>query len=215
MSQHLSRRLIMSGALSLAAVPALAATPAARRLSFSVFRNGAHIGEHQMVFAGDAGAPVVTTEVSMVVKLGPLPVYRYHHHAVERWTAGRFLSLDTATEANGKAQKVTARRSDGGLVIETLKGRVAAPANATPFTHWNLEAFGKPLFNPQEGKLLKVTAARKGAAQIKLANGKSVEAQLWVVRGETEIDDWYDAAGVWTGLKGSLKDNSVIEYRRI
>jgi hypothetical protein len=48
--------------------------------------------------------------------------------------------------------------------------------------------------------MLKVTAARKG--------------DTWSVRGEAEIDDTYDESGVWTALRGKLKDGSMIEYRR-
>jgi hypothetical protein len=198
----ISRRLILLGGLALTApAPAWAAMPPGGKLAFAVSRNGAQVGEHHMSFAGDPASPVVTTDVRMLVKLGPVPVYRYIHHAVERWAGGRFASLETTTDANGKGQKVSARRTEAGLTIETGKGRIAAPANAAPFTHWNPQVFGRPLFNPQEGKLLKVTAARNGA--------------MWSIRGEAEIDDWYDEAGVWTRLRGKLKDGSTMEYRRL
>ncbi|OXE35340.1 MAG: hypothetical protein CGW95_14425 [Phenylobacterium zucineum] len=210
-----SRRTLFAAGLSLAAPSAPAAGLSASRLSFSVFRGEVKVGEHVMEFTGGPSAPVVTTEVSLLVKLGPVPVYRYRHHAVERWVAGRFASLDTTTNSNGKREKVIARRSTEGLTLETLKGPVAIPPTAAPLTHWNPEAFGGPLFNPQEGKLLRVSATRKGASQIALADGRLVNAQLWSIRGETEIDDWYDAAGVWTGLKGKVQDGSFIAYRRL
>lgn len=195
-----SRRLILLGLALAAPVPLWAAVPGARRLAFVVYRNGAHVGEHHMSFTGDPTAPTVTTDVDMVVRLGPVPVYKYRHHAVERWATGWFTSLETSTDGNGKLQKVSARRTDGGVVIDTGKGKTTGPANAAPFTHWNPEVFGKPLFNPQDGKMLKVTAARKGA--------------VWSIRGEAEIDDTYDADGVWTALSGKLKDGSKMTYRR-
>ncbi|MES2341164.1 MAG: DUF6134 family protein [Pseudomonadota bacterium] len=196
------RRLIAGGLACLAPGLALAAVPAARRLTFSVLRNGTRIGEHMMAFSGDPAAPVVTTEVRMTVKIGPVPVFRYHHRAVERWSSGRFVSLETRTDSNGKAERVSARRTEGGVIIETAGARITGPANVRPFTHWNPEVFSGPLFNPQEGKLLKVTARRISPGQ-------------WAVRGEAEIDDFYDEAGVWTALKGRLKDGSILEYRRV
>jgi hypothetical protein len=197
----IDRRLLLASGL--AALPgfALAAAPASRRLAFHVLRNGTRIGEHVMSFAGDPTSPTVTTEVRMAVKLGPVPVFRYRHHAVERWTGSKFASLETTTDSNGKAERVSARRAEAGVVIETAKGRITGPAGVRPFTHWNPEVFGAPLFNPQDGKLLKVTTRRVSATQ-------------WSVRGEAEIDDWYDEAGVWTALKGKLKDGSLLEYRR-
>jgi len=209
------RALAGAGLILLTPATVLAAPPAGRRLSFAVFRNGTRVGEQQMSFAGDPAQPVVTTEVRMVVKLGPVPVYRYVHHAVERWAGGRFAALETSTDANGKPWKVSARRGDGGLIIETSKGRVTAPANAAPFSHWNPDAFAGPMFNPQEGAMLKVTASRRGPTAVRLANGRQVQAAQWAVRGEAQIDDWYDEAGVWTGLSGKLKDGSLMEYRRL
>lgn len=202
MTPELSRRLILLGGIALAVpAPLWAAVPGGRKLAFAVSRNGTQVGEHHMSFTGDPASPVVTTDVDMVVRLGPVPVYKYRHHAVERWTGGRFAGLETSTNGNGKLQKVTARRTDGGVIIEAGKSRVTAPANAAPFTHWNPDVFGKPLFNPQDGKMLKVTAARKGP--------------VWSIRGEAEIDDTYDAEGVWTALSGKLKDGSRMDYRRI
>lgn len=197
----IDRRFLLAGGLAAFPGLALAATPASRRLAFSVLRNGTKIGEHVMSFSGDPTSPTVTTDVRMAVKLGPVPVFRYRHHAVERWTGGRFTGLETTTDSNGKAERVSARRTETGVVIETAKGRIIGPAGVRPFTHWNPEVFAGPLFNPQEGKLLKITARKVSATQ-------------WSVRGEAEIDDWYDEAGVWTALKGRLKDGSTLEYRR-
>jgi hypothetical protein len=201
MIPEISRRLILLGGFSLAMpTPLRAAVPGGRRLTFAVSRNGAHVGEHHMSFSGDPASPIVTTDVDMVIKLGPAPIYKYRHHAVERWVAGRFSDLETSTDGNGKLQKVSARRTDAGVIIETGKGKIAGPANAAPFTHWNPDVFGKPLFNPQEGRMLKVTANRNGST--------------WSIRGDAEIDDSYGADGVWNALSGKLKDGSRIEYRR-
>lgn len=196
------RRLMTAGLATLAPGIALAATPASRRLAFAVMRDGTRIGEHTMTFSGDPASPTVTTDVTMVVKLGPVPVFRYRHHAVERWSGGRFTSLETATDSNGKAERVLARRTEEAVLIETAKGRITAPPGTRPFTHWNPRVFAGPLFNPQQGGMLKVVA-------------RQVSARQWAVRGEAEIDDWYDEAGVWSALKGRLKDGSTMEYRRI
>jgi hypothetical protein len=210
-----TRRLFLAaGALLAAPAPLLAAPPPTRRLVFAVLRNGERIGEHRMTFAGDAASPTVSTEVDMTVKLGGVTVYRYRHTAREVWTEGRFESLESVTDATAGDRKVSARRTPSGVLIRTGRREVLAPAGTSPLTHWNSKVLTGRLFNPQEGDLVRITAAPKGVRPVVLADGRSVEAQVWSLRGEAEIDNWYDRAGVWTGLKGRLKDGSVIEYRR-
>jgi hypothetical protein len=193
------RELLVGGAALLVPGMALAAPG---RLAFQVFRNGTKVGEHQISFAGDDDSRAVTTDVDMVVKVGPVPVYKYRHNAVERWAGGKWSSIEATTNGNGKIQKTSARAMPGYVQITGPKGAVRAPADAVPLSHWNQASFGKPLFNQQEAKMLKVTCTR-------------VAAGHWQLRGEAEIDDFYDAAGNWLALKGKLEDGSRMEYRRI
>ena len=208
------RLLLAAGALAAVPAPLLAAPPASRRLAFAVLRNGERIGEHRMTFSGDAASPTVATEVAMTVKLGGVTVYRYRHTAREVWADGRFESLESVTDATAGDRKVSARRTPSGVLIRTGRREVLAPAGTAPLTHWNSRVLTGRLFNPQEGDLVRITAAPKGMRPVILADGRSIEAQVWSLRGEAEIDNWYDKSGVWTGLKGRLKDGSVIEYRR-
>ena len=205
-----TRRAVLAAAL---AVPgaALARAPSIGRLRFKIFRNGTPIGEQEMTFSGGTGAMMVTTDVAMAVKLGPVPVFRYTHDAREQWRAGRFEQIETTTTSNGKREQVVARRAGGTLQIETLTGATTASSQAAPMTHWNSDVFAGPLFNPQTGALLKVVTTR-GDAQAVPGGGRA--ASRWIVRGAAEIEDWYDQDGVWTALRGRLKDGSILEYWR-
>jgi hypothetical protein len=95
--------------------------------------------------------------------------------------------------------------------IETAHGDWSAPLGAAPLTHWNTAAFARPLFNPQTGKALKCSAVRHQGETLP-TGGPGLR---WTVRGEAEIDDWYDAGGTWVALRGRLPDKSMLEYRRI
>jgi hypothetical protein len=192
----------------------LATTPRGGSLAFVVYRNGVAVGRHLMTFSGPADSPRVTTEVEMTIKLGPVPVFRYRHHAEERWLSGQFADLDTRTDANGRKRRVSARRTEAGVMIDTGGAKVAAPANAAPLTHWNNQVLGGPLFNPQEGKLLRINARLGGVETIKAAGGATIRATRWSLRGDAEIENWYDASGAWAALRGKLPDGSMMEYRR-
>jgi hypothetical protein len=160
------------------------------------------MGEHEVVFTGDDSLRTATTDVLMTVKVGPVPVYKYKHQAIEKWADGKWVSAEATTNDNGKMKKVVAKAMPGYVQISGPAGAVRGPENALPLSHWNQGNFGKPLFNQQEGKLLKVTCTKVGAGH-------------WAIRGETEIDDFYDGSGNWMALKGKLDDGSMMEYRRV
>lgn len=200
MSLLVGRRELIVGGVGLLIPGVASAAPS--RLAFQVFRNGTKVGEHQMTFTGDDDNRTVVTNVDMVVKIGPVPVYKYKHNATERWAGGKFVSIDATTNGNGKIQKTSARVMPGFVQITGSKGAVRAPADAVPLSHWNQASFGKPLFNQQEAKMLKVTCTK-------------VKTGHWQVRGEAEIDDFYDGSGNWLALQGKLEDGSKMEYRRV
>ncbi len=201
MSDLPTRRAIIGGGLILPFLPSLALA-APRALTFAVFRNGAHIGEHHMTFAGDGAAVTVTTEATMTVKLGPVPVFKYHHQAVEKRAGGALASLETSTVTNGKNEHVVAEKTCSGIVVDCPSGKATLGADTNPMTHWNPQIFSGPLFNPQTGKILKVKTTRPAAGHVS-------------IRGEVEMDDFYDDAGAWLSAKAKANDGSTIEYRRI
>ena len=207
-----SRRELIAG-LALALAPGrLVAGPAERPLRFAVFRNGAHIGEHQMAIERAGDLTTAITTVAMIIRLGPVPLFRYSHQAREIWRADRFDRLETSTTSNGKREQVSAHRTPDAVFITTLAGATSAPATSAPLTHWNPQAFAGPLFNPQTGKPLKVSVHKMAGER--LPDGSDA-ALRWMVRGEAEIDDWYDARTSWAALRARLPDRSLMEYRRL
>lgn len=214
-AEHLSRRALLCGAACclLPSRPAAAAFPA--RLAFEALRNGRKIGEQHMVFDTGDGL-TVRTEVELSVKLGPIALYRYRHEATERWRADHFVSLDTRTLDNGRRLTVSARREGQTVMIAPSAGvAMKASPDTLPFTHWNRAIATAPLFNPQDGKLLRLTVAAAVKGAVLLADESSRLAEGVAFRGDADIEDWYGGDGVWTGLTGKLKDGSTLEYRRL
>ena len=196
-----TRRAVLAGGAILPLLPHLAlAVP--KPLTFAVFRNDARIGEHHVTFAGDSSTLTATTEAVMIVRIGPVPVFHYHHHAVETRRDGQFASLETSTVTNGKAERVMAERTSGGVRVDGAYGRATLSADTNPLNHWDQQIFTGPVFNPQTGRVMKVRFARPAPDH-------------WSIRGEAEIDDYYDESGAWQALTGKLDDGSKVEYRRL
>jgi hypothetical protein len=200
-TKALPRRALLTAGLILPFAPCLALA-APRSLTFAVFRNDARIGEHRVVFAGDGEAVTATTEAEMTVKLGPVPIFKYRHHAVETVRAGAFSNLETRTTTNGKLEHVVAERTAAGVDVDGPSGKLVLAANVSPLNHWNQKSFPGPFFNPETGKPMRLQVSRAGPGR-------------WAIRGEVEMDDVYDEAGQWMAAKAKGTDGSTIEYRRI
>lgn len=208
-----NRRAVLGGAaVALVAGPAWATPPASGRLRFAVWRSGVRVGQHEMSFVRTGALLNVTSDVGMTLRLGPVPLFRYAHHAVEQWRDDRFERLQTTSSSNGKRERVTAVRSPQGVRIETLAGSTSASARAAPLTHWNPDVLAGPLFNPQTGRLLAVSATRHLAEP--LPGGNVGKGTRWALSGDAQIENWYDEAAVWAALRGRLPDGSIMEYRR-
>jgi hypothetical protein len=192
-----------------------AAVPASGRLAFEAWRNDKKVGEHRLSFARAGEDITVTTAVSLAIGLGPVILYRYAYHATEHWKAGRFMGLESHTEATDNKIRVTAQRTDRGVAVDSSKlGKALLAADAAPLCHWNLDSLRPPLFNPQDGKLLRLTSSRKEDS-FTPHGGRPVRATKITLAGETPVEDWYDAQGLWIGLRAKAKDGSIIDYRRV
>lgn len=213
--------LAMGAALCLAgagrAAPSLAApvAPPGHRLPFHVYRKGRKIGEHVLDFTTDGDAITMRARVQMVVGLGPVTLFRYRHQQTERWVGGRFDSLQTDTTQNGAKFRIDAQRTPAGVRLEGAKGGPRTlGATALPLTHWNRASLAGPLFNPQDGKMMRLAVIGQGPAPFALADGKSITTTRVVLGGETSIEEFYDAGGIWIGLRAKAQDGSIVEYRR-
>ena len=215
----LARRRLIAGALAAASAPALAlAAPAAlpAALRFNILRQGKPFGTYQVGFVQAGGQLTVTTDVAMRQKIAGITVFDYSHHCQEVWRDGAFEEMHSRTVRDRHdVDEVDADRQGTGIRIRTNKGPGVAPPSAAPFTHWNMATLTGPLFNPQDGQMLDLRAHQVGRDAVRLASGGVLNAAHWEVRGAQQVDEWYDDAGVWAGLKGVFPDKSVVEYRRL
>jgi hypothetical protein len=191
------------------------ALPACERVAFQVKRHGSIIGTHEVVFEQAGSTLRAKIDCKLRVKFGPITLFRYHHKAIEQWQDGKFVSLETETDNDGTGLGVTARVTAAGVAISTRDGKSClAPPNALPLTHWNVACMATPLFNPQDGTILPVSAACEGHDTVTLANGTTVPATRYALKGEAPIDDWYDGTRTWTALRAQVADGSTLDYQR-
>jgi len=218
----LDRRVLIAGALGVAAAPALAlaapvaaAKSASSSLRFNILRNGKPFGSYTVGFVTAGDVMTVTTDVGMAARIAGMTVFDYKHHCVETWKGGVFQEMTShSVRDNQSDQVVSAVRADGSVQVTNNHGLVSLPGDSRPLTHWNQAALRGPLFNPQDGYPLKIVATPVGRDNFALATGAPVAGAHWALRGAAQIDDWYDDSGTWLGLRGLFPDKSTVEYRR-
>lgn len=204
---------------SLATVPFGVATaafpiPAGDRLAFHILRKGGTIGEHTVTFSRSGDALTVVVAADIAVGIGPIAFFRYKHRATVQWQGNQVVSVDAQTNDDGTPRQMTARRDNNGLVVEGTKApRYIAPPRSLPGTHWDIAMLDAPFINTEDGRLMRPTVSLVGTEKLDVTGG-TVEARHYTMRGDADLDTFYDATPSWVGLRFNAKDGSEVRYFR-
>jgi hypothetical protein len=211
----MDRRQFLLGAGALA-LP----IPAGNSIAFKVYRNGSLVGEHHLEFTETGTSLSVAINVSLLVTMAMIPVFRYTGQATERWENGAFTSLDSTVNFNGDICEVHAEKTaDGYAVVGTNHDNPAknmnytAPPDTLPLTYWNKNMLNGTILNPQTAHCYKPHVASPGWNNLPTANGGTITAQRFDVTGKLQLSVWYDAKNSWSGLE--FQKSGDISYRKI
>lgn len=214
----ISRRACMALPLvALAAKPAVAMAlpvPQTGRIAFRMLRKGDVIGSHALDFSQAGDRLSVAIAIDILVKLGPVPVYRYRHRATEIWQGGVFTSIESSTDRDGTPHRMRAELTPQGLVVEGSKApRYVAPPNIYATTYWNKVMLQRAVINSEDGRLFDVRPTALAEEIVPAASG-TLRAKHYKLDGDLPLDLWYDAAGQWAHLVFT-KDGSTIIYEKL
>ena len=210
---------LAAGGLALGGLPASFGTAAAGPalaaayppiLKFEVTRNGSPLGVVMERFGGG----ITEVYIAFQVDLAFITVYRYEHSSRERWRDGQLVALDTVTNDDGEAQKVTARATATGLQVDGKQGRLVAPAGILPSSYWHPRFVEQSrMLDSQLGRLLDFTITAVGPETVE-ALGKPTACTRYAMRGDIDLDFWYDADRVWQKMTFTI-GGGFIEYTRV
>ncbi len=163
---------------------------------------------------GETGLRTIRVATDIRVGLGPITFYRYTHRAEERWRDGVFVGLDAETNDDGTIGRTMIRREGTSLIAEGREApRYQPPPEALPMTHWDRKAIYGPLISTQSGRLLRPWVTRLGPSSVTTARGE-IQADRFSLRGDPDLDTWYERDGTWAGLQLTARDGSTIRYQR-
>ena len=214
----MSRRACVAAPLAaMVAGPAAAAplpVPQSGRIAFRMLRKGDVIGSHVLDFTQTPDTLVVAVAIDILVKLGPVPVYRYKHRATETWRRGVFTGIESVTDRDGTPHRMRAELTASGLVVEGSQApRYTAPANTYPTTYWNKVMLQPRVINSEDGRLFEVVPMALADEVVPTATG-TLRARHYRLDGDLPLDLWYDAAEQWAHLVFT-KDGSTVTYEKL
>lgn len=185
----IARRGLLGAALAAGAGRAAAQmpVPAGGGLGFAVVRNGSRdAGQHVLFFEPEGGRLTVRVEVDIVVKFGPVTLYRYGHRARETWDGGEVVAFAAETNDDGTRSTVAMRREGARLAVQsTTSGSYLAPEGALPATHWNRRMLQAPFVNTQTGELMRPAVRWAGAEPLPWAPQR--RGERLVMSGDVEM----------------------------
>jgi hypothetical protein len=214
----LRRHFFGFAAAAVCTAPALAAVPPipSRRLDFRIMRKGTRIGTHTLSFSQNGDSLTVDIAAEMAVSFGPIRLFHYNHHNIERWANGRFDSMLAKTDYDGDPAWCQVQRHGETLVVDGSKAAsYEAASNVLPATHWNRAELAGPMINPENGMLLRPAIDDLGSDAVALASGRDVDATHYSWRGKNNLDLWYDARNEWAALHAETASGEVITYERL
>lgn len=199
-----------------AAASPILPVPSGGALSFHLMRHDNNIGTHTISFNQQGDALTVHVDVDVLVKFGPIPLVRYTHHTLEVWQNDRIIQLKSTTDKNGTKLYMSAHRTDAGLsVVGTAAKTYIAPEDALPTTYWNRRLLTSPMIGTQDGMLVHPVVRELGTDPVPIAAGGRIPATRYSLRGDLDLDLWYDQTRTWAGMEFSVADGSVIHYERV
>lgn len=184
-------------------------------LKFRVERDGSPIGVVMERFQGIGDALRVDVYIALQVKLAFVTVFRYEHRSREIWRGGRLVQLDSVTNDDGTAQAVTVRPYKDRLAISGPNGNLSAPADILPSSYWH-PAFVEQsrMLDSQKGRVLEFRIEPAGAEAILVSGNRRIEATRYRMRGDVDLDFWYDDKRRWRKMAFTIKGGSM-EYFEI
>ena len=201
--------LAMAGAAS-----AQDGRPAGGVIKFEAYRNGSHFGFSTVKIDGAKGAETVEVVTALRVGFGPITGFKYLLRTRTEWREGRIERLQSVINDDGDVFRVDARRTDAGLAVEGFDGKLTVAADILPTTYWQADMLSRrELLSTQHGRVLKVGFETIGEETI-VSEGRQITATHFAMRGDLDIDIWYDSRREWVKLTFKVGDSDV-EYRRV
>ncbi len=138
----------------------------------------------------------VKTEVHIAVRVMGIRLFHQDADRTEEWEKGRLVSFESDTDDNGKKIDVNGKAQDGGFVILSPLGKIAAPPQVHPSNPWAAQVLDTDvMMSSKTGKVLPVTVKNTGETAVTF-DGKTMKLHQFFVDSDKHQVVWVDDEGV-------------------
>jgi len=212
-------RCLVAAAVAAGLLCARASQARSDEWRFTVRLDDRPVGIHRFVVEmTDGGSMRVESEARFDVTLLGVPLYRYRHHAVERWSNGCLSGIEARTDDNGNVTEVRGRSQEDRFDLRVVDGQGAASAAPVApclmsFAYWNPALSRQArLLDPGSGRIETVAMGTPSAVPPDLAAGAVGLRGLRIAGLPHPIDVWYEG-GRWIGLDTIVGGGRRLSYR--
>lgn len=199
--------------------PAFAASgkPADGKMLFEILRDGKVVGTHALEFKTLTKTKTeVDIAINMLVKLGPIPVFRYAHKNKEIWDKNRPVSVKSTTNDDGELFDVSANWRSGVMMVSANgKEDQFLDSSIYPSSYWNpISLKASAFLNTQKGNEMPIKVKYLGIKDVDTAQGAR-PARTYLIDAYIPITINYDTrTQEWIGLSFKVRGSNLV-YRRI
>jgi hypothetical protein len=188
--------------------------PADGIIKFKAFRNGAPLGYSMVRFEDRGETQLVQVSTVFEVGIGPISAFIYLLRIDTVWKDGDVLTLSSRVNDDGDDYSVEVRPGPDALAYSGAKGQGSVERDILPSTYWRTDLTTRDhILDAQYGGVRRITMTDLGTERVPV-KGETVSARRWSMRGQLDLDLWYDDAGEWVRLDFTKGDSHVI-YERV
>lgn len=180
---------------------------ASEELVFDVLMNGSRIGQHAVTIWRESDRVFTDIEIDLKVGLGPIVFYRYEQRNRALWEGGRLIAFASTTDDDGEVFNVEGVEQADGMAVTINEADPVTVADWFPTTYWDRRTvLQNRLLATRNGAVLEVETKAIGVKRVEV-KGREVRAEKFEMRGDLDLDLWYDEAGRWVKLGFDYRGN--------
>ena len=194
-----------------------------KSITFEIYRNNKHIGEHSFVFSNypDKNELQVTSKINFKIKKLGVVLYKYFAEGTEVFKDGKLIKFNSKTDQNGKLKYVNLELKDESLIIDGSSFKGKTNPEHLLGTWWNHSLVKAPAqISAVSGRIIYQKVVFLGKEKIKIGNKTYETLHFKFISTDNKMkenkklntDVWYDEKTLnW--VKASFDKKGKWEYR--